>query len=169
MPLPTPYEIVASLPDSQASQPSKKRKLQKRASEVGFSAPELDQAKGANEADLADLCAEIEDSLERDEGISIRVVLAHTLRLGKRLGAPPSIVVVSASGPSHVGTSALASTSGHSLSLGGVVASGRVRKSEAGVMRCQMDPLDCLARSALARDVKYDQIPDDDFGTATRG
>ncbi|GKD10959.1 hypothetical protein Tco_1190644, partial [Tanacetum coccineum] len=27
----------------------------------------------------------------------------------------------------------------------------------------------CLARSALARDAEYDQIPDDDFGTATRG
>ncbi|GKG23268.1 hypothetical protein Tco_0391304, partial [Tanacetum coccineum] len=76
--LPTPDEIVASLPDSRlvknskgpshASRPSKKRKLQKRDLEAGSSAPELDQAKGTDEADLADLCVEIEDSLERHEG-----------------------------------------------------------------------------------------------------
>ncbi|GKC28789.1 hypothetical protein Tco_1036083, partial [Tanacetum coccineum] len=89
---------------------------------------------------------------------------APTPRLGKRLGSPPSIVVVSASEPSHVGTLAPTSTSGRS-----VVASGRVGKSEAEVMRRQMDLLDCLARSALARDAEYDQIPNDDFGTATRG
>ncbi|GJT11806.1 hypothetical protein Tco_0858848 [Tanacetum coccineum] len=118
IPLPTLDEIVASLPDSRT-----------------------------DETNLADLCTEIEDSLKRDEGVSTRVVSAFTLRLGKRLGAPPSIVVVSASEPSHVGTSAPASTSGCSLSLGGVIASGRVRKSGA----------------------EYDQIPDDDFGTATRG
>ncbi|GJW46548.1 hypothetical protein Tco_0078194 [Tanacetum coccineum] len=31
-----------------------------------------------------------------------------------------------------------------------------------------MDPLDALARSALSRDAEYDEIPKDDFGTATR-
>ncbi|GJU80733.1 hypothetical protein Tco_1283098 [Tanacetum coccineum] len=36
-------------------------------------------------------------------------------------------------------------------------------------MRRQLDPLDSLARSALARDAEYDQILDDDFGTATLG
>ncbi|GJY63115.1 hypothetical protein Tco_0464575 [Tanacetum coccineum] len=127
--LSTPYEIAASLPDSC---------LIKNASK-------LDRAKGVDEAGLADLCAKIEDSLERDEGISMRVVSAPTPRLGKRLGAPPSIAVVSA------------------------ITSGRVGMSGAEVMRCQIDPLDCLARSALARDAEYDQIPDDDFGTATRG
>nr|GEV96387.1 hypothetical protein [Tanacetum cinerariifolium] len=157
-----------------ASRPSKRRNLQKRASKAGFSAPKLDLSDGADEADLADLCTAIEDSLERDEGVSVRVDSTLTPRLGKRLGAPPSIAVTSVSDPSHVGTSAPASTSGRSLSLGGmiVVAGGRVRKSEAQmgeVMRCQMDPLDCLAWSALARDAEYDQIPDDDFGTATRG
>ncbi|GKC04222.1 hypothetical protein Tco_0995832 [Tanacetum coccineum] len=115
IPLPTPDEIGVSLPDSRLVKKSK----------------ELDQAEGADEADLSDLYAEIEDRLERDE-------------------AP-------------------ASTSSHSLSLGGAVASGRVGKSGAEVMRRQMDPLDCLARSALARDAEYDQISDDDFGTATRG
>ncbi|GKF76764.1 hypothetical protein Tco_0229234, partial [Tanacetum coccineum] len=102
----------------------------------------------------------------------MRVVSAPKPCLGKRLGAPPSIVVASVSEPSHIGTSAPACTSSRSLSLGGVVASGRVGKSMAQmgeVMRRQMDPLDCLAQSALARDAEYDQIPDDDFGTATHG
>nr|GEU57446.1 putative reverse transcriptase domain-containing protein [Tanacetum cinerariifolium] len=154
---------------SLASHPSKKRKLQKRASKAGSSAPELDRAEDADEANLADLCAEIKDSLERDEGISIRVVSASTPRLSKRLGALSSIGVASASEPSHVGTLAPASTSGRNLSLGGDVASGCVGKSEAEVMQRQMDPLDCLARSALACDAEYDKIPDDDFGTTTSG
>ncbi|GJX15427.1 hypothetical protein Tco_0216259 [Tanacetum coccineum] len=179
IPLPTPDEMVASLPDprlakkskgpSLVSRSSKKRKLQKRASEAGSSTLELGQAEGVNEADLADLCAELEDSLERDEGVSTRAVLAPIPRLGKRLSAPPSTDVASISKPSHVGTSAPAPTSGRSLSLGGVVASGRTGKSGAQmdeVMHRQMDLLDCLARSALARDAEYDQIPDDDFGTA---
>nr|GEW62943.1 hypothetical protein [Tanacetum cinerariifolium] len=162
--LPTPDEIFASLPyshlvkkskgPSHATRPSKKRKLQKSDLEAGSSALELDQAEGTNEVDLADLCAEIEDSLERDKGVSMRAVLAPTPRLGKRLGAPSSIAVVGASEPSLVGTSVPASTSSRSLSLGGVVASGCVGKSRAEVMRRQMDPLDCLARSSLARDAE---------------
>ncbi|GKG30821.1 hypothetical protein Tco_0423309, partial [Tanacetum coccineum] len=98
-----------------------RRKLQKRASESGSSILELDQAEGVDEADLAELCAKIEDSLKRDEGVSIRVVLAPTPYLGKRLGAPHSIVVTSVSDPSHIGTLTPASTSGCSLSLGGMV------------------------------------------------
>ncbi|GJX62493.1 hypothetical protein Tco_0295393 [Tanacetum coccineum] len=159
IPLPTPDEIVASLPDS---------RLVKEVKGVS----ELDQAEGVDEADLAELCAEIEDSLKRDEGVSIRVVLAPTPCLGKRLGAPPSIVVTSVSDPSHVGTSTPASTSGRSLSLGGAVTGGRVGKSRAQmgeVMRRQMDSLDYLARSALVSDAEYDQISDDDFGTTTHG
>ncbi|GJS92164.1 hypothetical protein Tco_0774800 [Tanacetum coccineum] len=119
IPLPTPDEIAASLPDSHLVKKSK----------------ELDQAKGTDETNLADLCAEIKDSLERDEGVSTRVVLAPTLRLGKRLGAPPSIAVVSASEPSHVGTQPLLLLLVCCYFLGGVVARGRVRKSEVEVMQ----------------------------------
>nr|GEX58644.1 hypothetical protein [Tanacetum cinerariifolium] len=125
---PTPDEIAAFLPDSRlvkeskgsshASWPSKKRKLHERDLEASSSASELDQVKGMDEADLADLCAKTEDSLERDEGVSIRAVSAPSPRLGKRLGVPHYIAVVSASEPSHVGTLAPASISGHSLSLG---------------------------------------------------
>ncbi|GJV00860.1 hypothetical protein Tco_1330130 [Tanacetum coccineum] len=161
--LPTPDEIAASLPDprlakkskgpSQTSRPSKRRKMQKRASKVGTSVPELDEAEGTDEADLADLCDEIEDSLERDEGVSMRVVSASTPSLGKKLDAPPSVGVVSVSKLSHVGTSVPAYTSRRSISLGvvcgflSVAASGHVGKSEA----------------------QMDEMPDDNFGIATRG
>nr|GEU67518.1 hypothetical protein [Tanacetum cinerariifolium] len=75
--LPTPDEIVASLPDSHL----------------------------------------IEDNLERDEGVSTRAVSAPTMLLRKRLGAPPSIAVVSASEPSYVGTLAPTSTFGRVFPL----------------------------------------------------
>ncbi|GKA81458.1 hypothetical protein Tco_0788150 [Tanacetum coccineum] len=80
--------------------------------EIAASLPILDlsrsqRAKGTDEADLADLCVEIEDSLERDEGVSMRAVSAPTSRLGKRLGCAPhlppsnacSSVCVGGSGP----------------------------------------------------------------------
>nr|GEU67520.1 hypothetical protein [Tanacetum cinerariifolium] len=132
--LPTLDEIVASLPDPrlakkskgtsqvrvcsaldttpELSRPSNKRKLRKRASEAGFSAPKLGQAKDVDQADLTDFCAKIKNSLERDEGNSTRA------------------------------TSPLPAS---------------------------WDLLDSLVRSALACDVEYDQIPEDDFGTANRG
>ncbi|GKA79243.1 hypothetical protein Tco_0785839 [Tanacetum coccineum] len=122
IPLPTPDEIVASLSDPCLAKKSK----------------DPSQAEGMDEADLTDLCAEIENSLKRDEGTSTRSALAPTLRLGKRLGAPHSKAVVSASGPSHVGTSLVA------CELLGAAVSGHAGKSGA-------------------------EIPEDDFGTATRG
>nr|GFD53581.1 hypothetical protein [Tanacetum cinerariifolium] len=85
--------------------------LKKRASEAGSSAPELGQAKGINEVYLTDFCAEIKNILERDGATSMRASSASTPCLGKRLGAPPSMAVVSVSRPSHVGTSVHASTS----------------------------------------------------------
>ncbi|GKA22796.1 hypothetical protein Tco_0708758 [Tanacetum coccineum] len=163
IPLPTADEIAASLLDLRLA----KKKLRKRASEPGSSASKLGQTEGVNEADLTDFCAKIKTSLERDEGTSARAASAPVPCLGKRLGAPPSVADVSASGPSHVGTSIHASVSRRDLSLAGVVASGHVGKSRAEVMRRQLDPLDSLARSALAHDAEYDQILDDDFGTAS--
>nr|GEW35759.1 hypothetical protein [Tanacetum cinerariifolium] len=151
------------------SWPSKKRKLKKKASKVDSSALELGHAEGMNEAALTDFCNKIKDSLGKDESISTRAASAPIPCLGKRLGAPPSMAVVSASEPSHVGTLVHASTSVHSLSLRGGVASGHAGKSGVHVLQCQLDPLDFLARSDLARNVEYDQIPKDDFGTSTRG
>ncbi|GJT02377.1 hypothetical protein Tco_0823546 [Tanacetum coccineum] len=113
--LPTPDEVAAAQPDLRLARKSKgpsQRRLKKIASKAGSSAPELGQAKGLNEAGITNLCVELEDSIERDEGTSIRAasVLHHVL----------------------------------------------------------MDPLDALARSALSRDAEYDEIPKDDFCTATR-
>ncbi|GJW68754.1 hypothetical protein Tco_0123178 [Tanacetum coccineum] len=171
IPLPTADEIAASLPDPRLAknQQLKRRKLRKRASEPGSSAPELGQTECVDEADLTNFCTEIKNSLERDEGTSVRAALAPVPRLGKKLGAPPFVSDVSASGPSPIGTSVHASTFGRNISLGGAIASGHVGKSMVEVMRRQLDPLDSLARSALARDAEYDQIPDDDFSTATLG
>ncbi|GKB85360.1 hypothetical protein Tco_0957632 [Tanacetum coccineum] len=120
---------------SHTTAPATEEEAAEKDLEASSSALELDQAEGTDEADLADLCAEIEDNLERDEGVSMRAASAPTPRIGKRSGAPPSIAVVSASEPSHVGTSAPTSTYGRSLSLGGVVASDCVGKYGAEVMR----------------------------------
>ncbi|GJU67093.1 hypothetical protein Tco_1253352 [Tanacetum coccineum] len=112
--LPTLDEIAASLPDPRLAKNRtlKKRKLKRKASEVDSNAPELGQSKGMDDANLIDFCAEIEDSLEKDEGAAVSV---------------------------------------------------HARKSGVEVLRCQVDPLDFLARSALSSDVEYDQIPEDDF------
>nr|GEY87645.1 hypothetical protein [Tanacetum cinerariifolium] len=103
-----------------SSRPSKKKKLKKRSSKSGSYTLDLDHAEGVDETDLSDFCAEIEDSLERDEGVSTRVVSVPIPCLSKRLGTPPSIAIVGASEPSHVGTSAPACTLGRSFSLGGI-------------------------------------------------
>ncbi|GJX19352.1 reverse transcriptase domain-containing protein [Tanacetum coccineum] len=51
----------------------------------------------------------------------------------------------------------------------GSATSGFAGKPGAKDVRCCLDPLDTLARSTLARDSEYDQIPEDDFATASRG
>ncbi|GJX23355.1 ribonuclease H-like domain-containing protein [Tanacetum coccineum] len=127
---------VALVIASEPSQPSKKRRLKKRALEAGSNAPELGQAKGLNKPDITYFCAELKDNMERDYGTSIRIASVHRLCLGKRLGS---------------------------------VTDGFTGKSRAEAMRGQMDPLDALACIALYRDARYDEIPEDDFGTATRG
>nr|GEV04796.1 hypothetical protein [Tanacetum cinerariifolium] len=122
IPLPTPDEIAASLLDSRLAKKS----------------------KGSSQASLK---SKKEEAAEKsfESWCFYEGCLSPIPRLGKRLGAPPSIVVVSVSKPSYVGTSAPASTSCRSLSLRGDVASGRVGKSKARMGE------------------------DDDFGTATYG
>ncbi|GKB19146.1 hypothetical protein Tco_0853069, partial [Tanacetum coccineum] len=161
IPLPTPYEIAASLPDPRLAKKSKGPSQARVCSTLVTGLLPLNLTEGVDEADLTDFYAKIENSLEKDEGTSARAALTLTPRLGKRLGAPPSVANVSAFGPSHGGTLVHASTSGRDLSLRGM--------SKDEVLRRQVDPLDFLARSSLARDVEYDQILEDDFGTATRG
>nr|GEW25326.1 hypothetical protein [Tanacetum cinerariifolium] len=134
IPLPTPDEVIAAQPDpvlakkSKASvkrkastslvipsgpdQPTKKKRLRKKTSEAGSSAP--------------------------------------------RLGSPPRLPHATTFDPSHIGTSgaARAFTFEHGLVRKGVVVIGSSGKAGAEVMRCQLDPLDTLARNALARDEK---------------
>ncbi|GJR85999.1 reverse transcriptase zinc-binding domain-containing protein [Tanacetum coccineum] len=99
--LPTPDEIAASLPDPHLAKKS--------------NGPSQVRAEGVDEVDLTDFCTEIKNSLVRDGGTSSMATSAPTSHLGKRLGAPPSVAIVSASGPSLVGTSIHAFTSGQSL------------------------------------------------------
>ncbi|GJT33238.1 hypothetical protein Tco_0923657 [Tanacetum coccineum] len=107
--------------------------------------------------------------MKRDGGTSIKAASVPAPCLGKRLGPPPSMAVASVSGRPLIRTSTHACTSGRSLALGGSVAGGFAGKAKAETMRHQMDPLDALARSALSHDAEYDEIPKDDFVTATRG
>ncbi|GJW77882.1 retrotransposon protein, putative, ty1-copia subclass [Tanacetum coccineum] len=94
----------------------------------------------------------------RDEGTSSRVISAPSLHLSKRLGSPPRLSHVGFSDPSHVGTSDAANVyfSRRADVQKGVVAIGVVGKARAKVICRQLDPMDVLARSALARDHEYD-------------
>ncbi|GKB13665.1 hypothetical protein Tco_0847588, partial [Tanacetum coccineum] len=175
------------------SQQLKRRKLRKRASEPGYSTPKLGQTEGVDEADLTDFCAKIENSLEKDEGTSARAASTHVLVRDWVL-LPLWLMLVLLDHPMLGLRSMLLLSDVNFLlevwcdfisflfllyfeflvelvayGLLGAVASGHVGKSRAEVMRRQLDLLDSLARSALARDAEYDQILDDDFGTATLG
>nr|GEY10610.1 hypothetical protein [Tanacetum cinerariifolium] len=68
--LPTLNEVTAAQPDLHLARKSK-----------GPS-----QAEGLNEADITDFCVELEDSMERDEGTSIRAALVPAPRLGSTIG-----------------------------------------------------------------------------------
>ncbi|GJU45234.1 hypothetical protein Tco_1202500 [Tanacetum coccineum] len=57
--------VVPSGPD----QPSKKKWLRKKASKAGSSAPVLDHTENVKGTDISNFCADIENSLERDEGV----------------------------------------------------------------------------------------------------
>ncbi|GKE02357.1 hypothetical protein Tco_1390340, partial [Tanacetum coccineum] len=190
IPLPTSDEVATAQPDPclARKQSSKKRRLKKRAAKAGSSAPKLGQAEGLNEADITDFCAELEDSMERDGETYIRAALVSTPCLSKRLGPPPSMVVAVFLDHPLLGLQPMLLSMGVALllevwcdipfsfftnffvcSILGSVAGGFAGKSIAEDMRRQMDPLDALARSALSHDAEYDEIPEDDFGTATCG
>nr|GEY97133.1 hypothetical protein [Tanacetum cinerariifolium] len=90
IPLPTSDEVIAAQPDPCLARLS----------------------KGPSHVRVQSASVTLEDSMERDEGTSIRVDAVHMPCLGKRLGHPPSVAVASVSGPTYVGTSA------HVLPLG---------------------------------------------------
>nr|GEX40108.1 hypothetical protein [Tanacetum cinerariifolium] len=140
--LPTPVEIVASLSNLRLAKKSKGPSLARVCLTLDTTPePSLLSKKRK-------LKKSFESCLERDEGVSTRHVSVPIQPLGKRLGAPASIAVVSASEPSYVGTLTPICTSMRA------VVSGHAEKSRAEVMRRQLDPLDSLARCALAHDTK---------------
>ncbi|GJS42335.1 hypothetical protein Tco_0567378 [Tanacetum coccineum] len=171
VPVPTPNEDTAAQPNHLLAKKSKilmkqkapsslvmpfepfqsyrRRMLRKKTSEVGYSAPVVEQSEGVDNADMADFCTKLEDSIERDEGTSVRVASAPSLQISKRLGSPHRLPATTSSEPLHVSASDVvrASSSGHGLVRKGSAATGFSRKGGA----------------------EYDQIPDDDFGTASRG
>ncbi|GJU08379.1 hypothetical protein Tco_1124809 [Tanacetum coccineum] len=192
-PLPTPDKVATAQPDprlarrsqgpykgkariyldvaSELNQPSKKRKLRKKVSEVGSSNPEVEQTKGLGDADISNFWVEFEGSLERGDSTHVKAISVHLSHLGKRLRPPPSSSAVAVSELSQIGTSVRAATHVRGIARKGVVwsaTSGFAGKPGfEDVWRC-MDPLDTLAHSALSHDVEYDQIPEDDFATASR-
>ncbi|GJX71709.1 hypothetical protein Tco_0308880 [Tanacetum coccineum] len=124
--------------------------------------------------DASDFWVNLENSLERTDSIPARVVSAPMSYLGKRLGPPPSSSFLAVPEPLQIGGSVRTSTSEHDFaqkvfahSLSCSATGGFAGKAED--VRRWLDPLDTLARSALAYDSEYDQIPEDDFVTASHG
>ncbi|GJU29767.1 hypothetical protein Tco_1173356 [Tanacetum coccineum] len=196
IPRPTPEDVVANQPDpklskrskaplkrkastslvgpSEAAQPKRKRRLKSIDLEAGSSAPVVVQVNDVEDVILfeADYCSYIEGSLERDEGNSSRAESAPILRSGNRLrSAPPCAFNPVLSDPSYAGTSTAANAPSYDYAdvRRGTILVGSVGKAQAEVIRWQLDPMDMLARSTLARDHEYDYILDDDFSTATLG
>ncbi|GKA92750.1 hypothetical protein Tco_0814675 [Tanacetum coccineum] len=165
--VPTAEGAPIPVPTPDENRPSKKRKLGKRASEVGSSAPKVEQVEGLDDA--FDFWVDLENSLDKTNSTPARAVSAPTSYLGKRLGPPLSLSFVVVSEPLQIGGSVNASTSGHDFAQKGFATGSFAGKPRAEDVRRCLDPLDTLARSALARDSEYDQIPEDDFATASRG
>ncbi|GJS82965.1 hypothetical protein Tco_0749506 [Tanacetum coccineum] len=134
------------------------RKLRKRASKVGSTAPEVEQVEGLD--DVSNFYVDLENSLERSDSTPARAIFAPTPYLGKRLRPPPSSLFVAISEPLQIV---------FARSLSGSATDGFGRKPGAEDVRRFLDPLDTLARTALAHDSEYDQIPEDDFALSSCG
>ncbi|GKE43065.1 hypothetical protein Tco_1470349 [Tanacetum coccineum] len=131
--------ISTSVTPSEPRQPSRKRRLKKKASEAGSSAPMVEQTEGLDDTDMSNFYAELEDCLEGDESIPVKVVFTPTPHFGRSLAQRVSAV------------------------------GGFVGKTGDEDVRRHVDPLDALANSALSHDAEYDEIQEDDFATASRG
>nr|GEV96442.1 hypothetical protein [Tanacetum cinerariifolium] len=87
----------------------------------------------------------------------------------RELGPPPSSPFIVVFEPLQIEGSAHAPTSNRSFSQKGSATSGFVGKPRAEDVRRCLDPLNKLARGALARNSEYDQTLEDDFATTSRG
>ncbi|GJZ06578.1 hypothetical protein Tco_0540371 [Tanacetum coccineum] len=198
VPLPTLDEIVATQPDprltkkskgsvkwkapsssvvpSEPSQPPKIKRLKKKASEAGSSASAVEQTKGLF---LLPRLGKIIGSLPR-----LPVVASSD---PSHVGTS-DVARASSSGYGLVQNGHMPAIGKLPLLGGGFVIVIRILDGcycasySSGAMdeicyeelglghaRGQLDLLDTLARSALSRDEDYDQIPDDDFATASVG
>ncbi|GJX32067.1 hypothetical protein Tco_0241922 [Tanacetum coccineum] len=181
IPLPTPDEVAAGQPDPRlAKNPKALAKRKTYTSLIGPSEPNQPKCLGCGggcgyggcDLSVADYCTFLRIAW-RGTKVPLPRLFLLPLRFGKRLGSPPPprLYHDASSNPSHVGTSnaAHASSFGHGIVQEGVVVVGSSGKYGANVIRRQLDPLYLLARGALARDQKYDQIMEDDFATASLG
>ncbi|GJS87740.1 hypothetical protein Tco_0770376 [Tanacetum coccineum] len=133
------FEIIStSVGPSEDVQPKRKRRLRRKASKAGFSAPAMEQAEDVDDVDLSDTdyCAFLEVAF-----------------------FDPSHVGTS--------NATNASSFDHADVRKGAVAIGAASKAQAEVIRQQLDPMDVLDRNTLACDHEYDQIPNVDFSIAT--
>ncbi|GJV60905.1 hypothetical protein Tco_1467005 [Tanacetum coccineum] len=183
IPMLTPKEIVASQPNptlakkskahvkqkvstylvgpSKVARPKRRRRLKSKVSKVRSSSPVAVQADDVEDVDHleTDYYAFLEGNVERDGGNSSRAAYALVLRSGKRLHSPPPCLFNPILYDSFPTSGANAHFSHHA----------NVHQGRAEVIRRQLDPMDMLAQSTLARNYEYDQIPDDDFSTTTLG
>nr|GEX39454.1 hypothetical protein [Tanacetum cinerariifolium] len=123
----------------------RKKRLRKRASEVGSSVPVVEQTKNVEGIDISNFCTQLENSLEKDEGTSFRVASAPPLQLVKRLSLPP-LAYLMLPPLDH-----LMLVHPMLLVLLPLVMMSFEKKAEAEVMRHQFDPLNTLTQSALSR------------------
>ncbi|GJT47941.1 hypothetical protein Tco_0974098 [Tanacetum coccineum] len=92
-------EPTSSLGPSEPDQPRRKRRLRRKASDAGSSAPVVERAEDTEATDLSksNYCTILEDTLDKDEGTFFRAASTPPLRLGKRLGSPPTCLMLPSS------------------------------------------------------------------------
>ncbi|GJY35688.1 putative reverse transcriptase domain-containing protein [Tanacetum coccineum] len=114
--------------------------------------PILDRGSVKGLDDVTDFYVDLENSLDRTGSTLARVVSTPTPHLGKRLEPPPSSLFVAISESLQIGGSVHASTSIHDFARKGYATNGFAGNPGSEDVRRCLDPLDILARGALARD-----------------
>ncbi|GKD02307.1 hypothetical protein Tco_1177281, partial [Tanacetum coccineum] len=157
--LPTPDEIDVAQPDPKLAKKSKALIKQKGVAPlVGPSEPNQPRKKRLRKrASEARSSAPVMEQAENVEGADLSVDDYCTFLEGT-LDRDKGTSSRAASAPSF-----------HGIVQKGAFVAGSSGKAEVDVIRRQLDPMDVLAQSALVRDQDYDQIPEDDFATASLG
>nr|GEW31366.1 hypothetical protein CTI12_AA053730 [Tanacetum cinerariifolium] len=133
--------------------------------------PSLDGGSKHEEPLDVDNCDSDASKNENNDSDSSSEMSSTSRLMREKLGSPPRLSLAATSDPSHIGTSDVARVfvSRHGLVRKGAAAVGFPGKVGEKSIRRQLDPMDMLARSALASDEECDQIPEDDFATASCG